>query len=81
MISIHKEIHSMPEILKNAPYTAESLMTANWNYEFTREQAGFPLPYVKARGKFWPTVRRVQNPYGDRNLICACPDISSYIDG
>ena len=80
MISIHKEIYSTPEILKNAPYTAECLINSNWNYEFTREQAAYPLPYVRNRGKFWPSVRRVQNPYGDKNLVCACPDISAYTE-
>lgn len=80
MINIHSEIYKTPEILKHAPYTAESLISSGWDFNFTREQAAYPLPWVRNRGKFWPSVRRVSNPYGDRNLVCACPDISSYLD-
>lgn len=66
--------------MKNAPYTAESLLRTEWNYSFTREEAAYPLPWVRKRGKYWPTVRRISNPYGDKNLICACPDISAYLE-
>jgi len=79
MIKIHSEIHSCPEIVKNAPYTAEYLLKDNWEHSFTRQEAAYPLPWVKARGKYWPPVRRISNPYGDRNVICSCPDISSFV--
>lgn len=79
MIQISKEIKEKPEILKHAPYTASYLMKSTWEHSFTREEAAYPLPWVRNRGKFWPTVGRVSNPYGDRNLICNCPDISSYV--
>lgn len=59
--------------MKGAPYTAASLLTDNWKHTFTREQAAYPLPWVKSRGKFWPTVRRIDNVHGDKNLICSCP--------
>ena len=48
-------------------------MKSDWNHSFTREEAAYPLPWVKSRGKYWPTVRRISNAYGDRNLICGCP--------
>ena len=80
MIKIHEEIHKMPDIVKNAPYTAEYLMKPEWEHKFSRHQAAYPLPWVLKRGKYWPTVRRISNPYGDRNLICSCPDVSSYVE-
>ena len=58
--------------LRNAPHTAEMLLTEQWEHPYTREQAAFPLPWVRAR-KYWPPVRRVDHVYGDRNLMCACP--------
>ncbi|MFN4243297.1 MAG: aminomethyl-transferring glycine dehydrogenase [Tepidisphaerales bacterium] len=61
--------------LKNAPHTAEAIASANWSHPYTREQAAYPLPYLR-RSKFWPPVGRVDNPYGDRNLVCACPPVS-----
>jgi glycine dehydrogenase len=64
-------------VLKNAPHTAEELTADDWSHPYSREQAAYPLPYVRA-GKFWPAVGRIDNPYGDRNLICACPPIEAY---
>ncbi len=64
--------------LKNAPHT-QAVVTANdWNHGYTRQAAGFPLEYVKAN-KFWPAVSRVNNTYGDRNLICTCEPTAAYI--
>jgi len=80
MIKIHSEMHTMPEIVKNAPYTAEYLMKPDWEHKFSRHDAAYPLEWVKKRGKYWPTVRRISNPYGDRNLICSCPDVSSFTE-
>ena len=68
MNMIRAEINECPEIVKNAPYT-QSEVCGTWEYPFTREQAVFPN---KPRTKFWPAVARIDNVYGDRNLVCAC---------
>jgi glycine dehydrogenase len=64
--------------LKNAPHTVEMLTATEWTHGYTREEAAFPLPYVK-EGKFWPSVARINNSHGDRNLICTCPSVESYM--
>jgi glycine dehydrogenase len=51
----------------------------NWNHSYSRQQAVFPLPYVAA-AKFWPSVSRVNNTHGDRNLVCTCEPIESYME-
>ena len=68
MIMIRQEINECPEIVKNAPYT-QSEICGTWEYAFTREQAVFPN---QPKHKFWPAVNRIDNVYGDRNLVCAC---------
>ncbi len=86
MIAIRKEIEEVisgrvdkkDNILKHAPHTAKSVCANEWKKPYSREQAAFPLPYVR-ENKFWPAVARVDNVYGDKNLICSCPPISSYI--
>jgi glycine dehydrogenase len=60
--------------LKNSPHTAVAATASQWAHPYTREQAVYPLPWVKER-KFWPAVGRIDNPYGDRNLFCSCPPI------
>jgi glycine dehydrogenase len=65
--------------LKNAPHTNLELSSDSWTHKYTREQAAFPLNYLKTN-KFWPPVARVDNVHGDRNLICSCPSIDSYRD-
>lgn len=71
------ELDKIDNPLKNAPHTA-SVVTANeWEHNYSRQQAAFPLPYVAAY-KFWPSVGRVNDSHGDRSLICACPPIESY---
>ena len=85
MISIRKEIAQIEngEIprddnpLVNAPHTAEDVSGEEWPHPYSRNQAAFPLPWVRER-KFWPSVARVDNVYGDRNLICSCPPLSAY---
>ncbi len=62
--------------LKNAPHTIDAIV-GEWGHAYTREKAVFPLPWVRER-KFWPAVARVDNAYGDRNLVCTCPPIESY---
>ena len=63
--------------LKGAPHTAEAICSDSWNHKYTREQAAYPLQWVRNR-KFWPAVGRVDNPYGDRNLVCSCEPLSAY---
>jgi glycine dehydrogenase len=65
------------EMLKNSPHTLKMLTSSEWNYEYSREDASFPKDYLKTN-KFWPTVRRVDEAYGDRNLICSCSPIETY---
>ena len=63
--------------LKNAPHTQKVICAEEWNHAYTRQVAGFPLPYVE-ENKFWPTVARVNNTHGDRNLVCTCEPVASY---
>jgi glycine dehydrogenase len=75
----NKEIDAANNPLKNAPHTMNMVINGNWDKPYSREQAVFPLPYVSAK-KFWPSVGRVNNSHGDRNLICTCPPIESYAE-
>jgi glycine dehydrogenase len=85
MISIREEIRAIERgemsrtdnPLKNAPHTMDALVTAEWTHPYSREQAVFPSPATR-NFKFWPTVGRVDNAYGDRNLVCTCPPLESY---
>ncbi|MEQ1582994.1 MAG: aminomethyl-transferring glycine dehydrogenase, partial [Candidatus Nitrotoga sp.] len=87
MISIRKEIDEVitgkadkeDNVLKNAPHTAKSALTSNWKHSYSREKAVYPLKWVQDN-KFWPSVARVDNVRGDKNLICACPPIQAYAD-
>lgn len=65
--------------LRNAPHTARCVTAEAWDHPYTREQAAFPAPWTRER-KFWPTVRRVDNAHGDRNLVCACPPMEAYAE-
>jgi glycine dehydrogenase len=65
--------------LKNAPHTAQSIISDNWNHHYSREAAAYPLPYLR-ENKFWVSVGRVNNAHGDRNLICTCPSVESYVN-
>ena len=85
LIAIRAEIQAVIDgkadpkdnVLKNAPHTAGAVTSAVWTHPYSREQAAFPLPFVRAN-KHWPTVGRIDNPYGDRNLICSCPPVEEY---
>ena len=85
MISIKKEINDVIEgksdaknnMLKNSPHTMETITKETWDHPYTREDAVFPAPWIREY-KYWPTVGRIENAIGDRNLICTCPDISDY---
>ncbi|WP_422105792.1 aminomethyl-transferring glycine dehydrogenase [Winogradskyella sp.] len=84
MISIRQEINTASKeepnnVLKNAPHTMEMLTSDEWLLPYTRQEAAFPLDYVKDN-KFWPSVRRVDDAYGDRNLICSCAPIEQYME-
>jgi glycine dehydrogenase len=65
-------------VLKNAPHTAGAIAADDWSHPYTREEAAFPLPFVRAN-KHWPAVGRIDNPYGDRNLMCSCPPVAEYV--
>ncbi len=65
-------------VLKNAPHTIYDIINENWSHPYSREKAVFPVTYLKDK-KFWPSVGRINNTYGDRNLICTCPPIESYM--
>ena len=85
MISIKGEISEIADgkfdkvdnPLKNSPHTMEEVISDNWNHQYSREKAAFPKEWTKVN-KFWPTVGRVDNAYGDRNLVCSCLPISEY---
>ena len=85
LIAIRKEIEDVvsgkadpkDNVLKNAPHTAAAVAASDWPHAYSREQAAFPLPWVRAN-KFWPSVGRIDNPYGDRNLMCVCPPMETY---
>ena len=84
LIAIKVEIDAMKDgdtnnALKNSPHTLEMLTNDNWEFPYSRKEAAFPLPYLSDH-KFWPTVRRVDDAYGDRNLICSCNPIEDYMD-
>ena len=66
-------------VLKNAPHTLAVITADEWNHAYSRGDAAFPLPYLR-ENKFWPSVSRVNNTYGDRNLICTCEPIESYVE-
>ena len=82
MISIRREIEAVVQgradaqdnLLKHSPHTAAAVASTSWTHPYSREQAAFPLAFVAAN-KFWPSVGRIDNPYGDRNLFCSCPPV------
>jgi len=77
MIEIRKEADSAPDVLRNAPHTAEMLMATEWKFNYSREKAAYPAKWVKAN-KYWPPVGRVDNAYGDKNIVCSCPPLEDY---
>lgn len=86
MISIREEIRAVENgiadrqdnVLKNAPHTMARVTSDEWNHAYSREQAAFPVEWVRA-SKFWPAVARVESAYGDRNLVCSCPPTDTYV--
>lgn len=84
LLSIRKEIDAATiedsnNVLKNAPHTLDMLTSNDWDFPYDRQKAAFPLDYI-AENKFWPSVRRVDDAYGDRNLICTCAPIEAYVE-
>ncbi len=83
MIQIKKEIDAYEagkdSVLKNAPHTEEMLTNDTWSFSYSRKDAAYALPFVK-ENKYWPPTRRVDDAYGDRNLICSCNPIEDYMD-
>ncbi|HXZ96768.1 MAG TPA: aminomethyl-transferring glycine dehydrogenase [Burkholderiales bacterium] len=85
MICIREEIQAVENgrmdpkdnLLKNAPHTAAMLTAERWTHPYSREQAAYPRPYLK-QNKYWPPIGRVDDVYGDRHLVCACPPVSDY---
>jgi len=85
MISIHAEIQAIMKgkidsknnPIKNAPHTARQIASEKWNHPYSREEAAFPAPWTREH-KFWPTVARIDNVYGDRNLFCSCPPVEEF---
>ena len=85
LISIREEIAEIEagnadkadNVLKNAPHTAETVIQSDWCHPYSREKAVFPKPWVQD-AKFWPPVARINEVYGDRNLMCACPPLDEY---
>jgi glycine dehydrogenase len=88
MIEIKKEIdeiargdaHSEDNVLHNAPHPVQEVNSDAWNHSYSREKAAYPLEYLREGHKFWVGVSRVDNAFGDRNLICTCPPIEEYMD-
>ncbi|MEM9000394.1 MAG: aminomethyl-transferring glycine dehydrogenase [Bacteroidota bacterium] len=84
MLSIREEIDETSasdtnNVLKNAPHTLQMVTNDAWNFPYSRQKAAFPLPFV-SENKFWPTIRRTDEAYGDRNLICTCTPIEAYAE-
>jgi glycine dehydrogenase len=85
MISIREEIRAVEEgrapregnVLKRAPHTVRAVTAGEWDRPYSRREAAFPAPWLAQR-KFWPAVARIDNPYGDRNLMCTCPPVSAF---
>jgi glycine dehydrogenase len=84
MIAIRGEIDEVisgkadkkDNVIKHAPHTAKAVVSDTWNRPYSRELAAFPLPWVR-ENKFWPSVARVDNVYGDKHLVCVCPLVKS----
>ena len=64
-------------MLKNSPHTVDELVMGDWKYSYSTEKAYYPLNYIRGN-KFWPPVGRIDNAYGDKNLVCTCPPIEAY---
>ena len=87
LISIREEIKEVEDgvypadnnVLKNAPHPMHVVSASEWPYAYSREQAAYPMPHLHS-AKFWPTTSRVNDVYGDRNLVCTCPPMEDLVD-
>lgn len=87
LISIRKEIKEVEDgkypadnnVLKNAPHPMNVISADEWKFPYSRDQAAWPMPHLRTN-KFWPTTSRVNDVYGDRNLVCTCPPMEDFID-
>lgn len=87
MKRIREEIREVAEgkadkhdnVIKNSPHTLKHLLCHDWNHSYSREKAAYPAPWMHIRGKVFPTVARIDNTHGDRNLICTCPPIEEFL--
>lgn len=84
MISIRKEIESVDKddannVLKNSPHTLQMLTADTWNFPYSRQEAAYPMDHI-AENKFWPSIRRVDEAFGDRHLVCTCDPIEAYME-
>ena len=87
MIQIFNEIKEIEEnkadlidnVLKNSPHTHSEVISDSWDHKYSREKAVYPLPWLR-ENKYWTEVGRINNAYGDRNLVCTCPPIEDYIN-
>src|SRR5664279_1250469 len=85
LLSIYAEIIEIKEgqadkldnVLKNAPHTAQEVTSDSWNHKYNRQKAGYPLAWI-VENKFWPSVARIDDAFGDRNLVCSCVPIEAY---
>jgi glycine dehydrogenase len=86
MIQIRHEIDEIARgegdaesnVLKNAPHTVQIVTADEWQYPYSREKAAYPLPWLRQGHKFWPSISRINNAYGDRHLVCTCPPMEMY---
>jgi len=76
---VNEKIKIEDSVLRNAPHTISLIVSENWPFKYSRNKAVFPLPWVEDH-KFWPSVRRINDALGDRNLVCSCPPISDFQD-
>ena len=74
---INGTVSETDNVLKNAPHSIDMVTANEWKFSYSREKAAYPLPWVRNR-KFWTPVGRVDNAFGDRNLVCSCPSIEEY---
>ncbi len=87
MIAIRQEISAIERgekdaddnVLRNAPHTAQMLLVSDWHHDYSREEAAYPVSSLRT-GKYWPPVARVDNAWGDRNLVCSCPPMEAYME-
>jgi len=87
MIAIRSEIQAVIDgkadpkdnVLKNEPHTAAAVSADDWSHPYSREQAAYPVAFLRA-AKFWPSVGRIDNPFGDRNLMCSCPPVEAFAE-